>query len=314
MNNEGKDSITKEEINRVKKIFESCREFIPKGNVADYIPELAKVDKNLYGAYIVQENGDDIMLGDYDVKFTMQSVSKVIILTRALLDVGMEELLKKVSFEPTDYGFNSIVNLELKNDNRPLNPLINAGAIVCTSLIKGDAAQRVCELVRLLADNPDIGFDEDTFRSENETGSRNRALAYFMHSNGVLEGDVEEILAAYFKICAIEVTCKDLANISYVIANNGVNKRNERLLDERNCVRLRTVMALCGMYDASGKFAMRVGIPSKSGVSGGIMSVAYKYRKFGIGSFGPSLDEVGNSYPARKFLEKINEEFELSIF
>lgn len=171
MNNGVKKTISQEEINEVGKIFESCREYAEKGNVADYIPELAKADKKLYGAYIVQEGGDDFMFGDYDVKFTMQSVSKVVTLTRALLDIGFDEILKKVTFEPTDYGFNSIVNLELKNGNRPLNPLINAGAIVCTSLIKGDAAKRVCELVRLLADNPNIDFDEDTYKSENETGS-----------------------------------------------------------------------------------------------------------------------------------------------
>lgn len=312
--NKDNNIITKEIKDELEEIFESCRPYIEKGNVADYIPDLAKVDKHLYGAYIVTENGDDIMFGDYDYKFTMQSVSKVVTLIRALLDIGMDNVLKKVTFEPTDYGFNSIVNLELKNDHRPLNPLINAGAIVTTSMIKGDAAQRILELTRLLADNPDIEYDMNVYQSESDTGSRNRALAYFMHSTGVLEGNVEEILAAYFKSCSMLVTVKDLANIAFVIANNGVNKKGEQLLDELNCIRLRTVMALCGMYDASGKFAMRVGIPSKSGVGGGIMSVSSKYQKIGIGTFSPSLDSVGNSYSSRKFLEKINERFNLSIF
>lgn len=313
MNNEN-NLITKDVKAELEEIFESCRPYTEKGVVADYIPELAKADKHLFGTYIVTENGDDIMFGDYDYKFTMQSVSKVITLIRALLDIGMENVLKKVTFEPTDYGFNSIVNLELKNDHRPLNPLINAGAIVTTSMVKGDAAQRILELTRTLADNPSLEFDLSVFKSESDTGSRNRALAYFMNSTGVLEGDVEKTLEAYFKSCSILLSVKDLANIAFVIANNGVNKKGEQLIDELTCIRLRTVMALCGMYDASGKFAMRVGIPSKSGVGGGIMSVSSKYQKIGIGTFSPSLDSVGNSYPSRKFLERINERFNLSIF
>ena len=302
----------------IKKIYDECTQYAKLGQVADYIPELAKVDKNLFGACIVTNNGDIYGVGDYQYKFSIQSVSKISILIQAMIDNGWDELEKKVTFEPTSSGFNSITNLEIKNDHRPLNPCLNAGAIVTVSFIKGNNAEekvtRLLKLIKAMTGNDDIKINQAVFESEKATGSRNRALAYFMHSTGTLEGNVEEILKAYFMICSIEVTCEDLAKIALTIANNGTNRNGENLFDAGIARKVRTVMALCGMYNESGDFAIRVGMPSKSGVGGGIMSVSLKNGGMGVATFGPSLDKIGNSYCGKKFMAKLSTELDLSIF
>ena len=302
----------------LKSIYDECYQYTKNGAVADYIPELAKVDPSLFGACLVKSNGDVFGVGDCNHKFSIQSVSKVVILIQAILDSGASEVLKKVSLEPTSSSFNSIVNLELKNDNRPLNPFINAGAIITTSFLKGDTAdekvERVITLLKKMSGSDDIAVNMDIYHSEDATGSRNRALAYFMNSTGTLEGNVEMILEAYFKICSIEVTCCDLANIALTIAHNGLNLDARQLFDANLAKKLRAVMSLCGMYDGSGDFAVRVGLPSKSGVGGGIMSLSLRNDGMGIAVFGPALDEKGNSYAGIKFLEKLSDELDLSIF
>ena len=302
----------------MESIYNECLPYTKKGKTADYIPELAKVDSNLFGACVVTSNGEQCGVGDYNHKFTIQSVSKPMILIQAILDSGEEAVLNKVSLEPTSSSFNSIVNLELKNEHRPLNPFINAGAIITTSLIKGESADekvnRVIELLKQMSGNDDIALNMDVYKSEDRTGSRNRALAYFMSSTGTLEGNVEEVLEAYFKICSIEVTCCDLANIALTIAHNGINGEAKQLFDEDMGKSLRAVMTLCGMYDGSGDFAVRVGLPSKSGVGGGIMSVSLKNDGMGVAIFGPALDIKGNSYAGVRFLQRLSNELGLSIF
>ncbi|MDF9867856.1 glutaminase [Bacilli bacterium PM5-3] len=302
----------------LESIYNECLPYTKKGKTADYIPELAKVNPDLFGACVITNDGTTYGVGDYQKKFTIQSVSKVLILIQAFIDSTSKAVLEKVTLEPTSSSFNSIVNLELKNDNKPLNPFINAGAIVTTSFISGDTADekvdRFLSLIRRITGNNDINVNMEVFESENRTGSRNRALAYFMNSTGTLEDRVEMILEAYFKICSIEVTCEDLAKIALTIARNGVNLAGEQMFDARNSKRLRAVMSLCGMYDGSGDFAVKVGLPSKSGVGGGIMSVAQANNGMGLAVFGPALDEKGNSYAGRKFLEKISDELDLSIF
>lgn len=300
------------------KIYNESLPQTKNGKVADYIPELAKVNPNLFGVCLVKSNGDVIGVGDYQHKFSIQSVSKVIILIQAILDCGAAKVLSKVSLEPTSSSFNSIVNLELKNENKPLNPFINAGAIVCTSFLNGNTAdekvERVIELIKKMSGNNDIKVNTNIYNSENETGSRNRALAYYMNSTGILEGNVEMILEAYFKICSIEVTCEDLAKIALTIAHNGLNLDAKRLFDADMAKNLRAVMALCGMYDGSGDFAVRVGLPSKSGVGGGIMSLSLRNDGMGIAAFGPALDEKGNSFAGTYFLERLSKQLDLSIF
>lgn len=304
---------------KIKEIYDDCLKSVDEGKVADYIPELAKIDYRKFGFYAISSKYDDLYIGDYNEKFSMQSVSKVLIFICAILDNTTKEVMEKVTVEPTYSSFNSIANLELENDNKPLNPFINSGAIVCTSFLKGESssekAKQVIDLIKKMTQNDDIFYNNSVYESESKTGSRNRALAYYMESTGILEGNVEETLDAYFKICAIEVTCKDLAKIAYVLAKDGyIEETGEQIFSPALANRVRTVMALCGMYDGSGDFAVNVGLPSKSGVGGGIMSISTKYDGIGIGIFGPSLDAKGNSVVGVKFLTRLSQELDLSIF
>ena len=289
-----------------------------KGKVASYIPALLEANPNDIGISIYDiEKNKYYFSGNVDKKFTIQSISKVLSLIFALLDNGKEEVLKKVNVEPTGTGFNSIVNLEAKESVRPYNPMINAGAIVTTSLIKevnGESKlERILNFLEKVTDNKDVKVNQVVYQSEKETGDRNRAIAYFMKSTGILEGDVEEILDLYFKHCSIELNAIDLAKFASVIANDGVIPwSGEKVITKEICRIVKTIMVTCGMYDASGEFAVRVGIPAKSGVGGGILGVVP--GKYGIGIYGPALDEKGNSYYGIEILEELSKELRLSIF
>lgn len=298
-------------------IVEKNKIYTQYGKVADYIPALEKVDRDMLGACIVDLNGKETASGDCDVKFTIQSISKVIALIIALQDNGRDNVFKKVNVEPTGMGFNSIVSLEVKDQDRPYNPMINAGAIVTTSLIEGASVEerfeRILNFIRKLANDDEISMNEEIYISEKATGDRNRALAYFMKGNGIIDGNVEEILDLYFRQCSVEITARDLAKMAVVLANDGVTPwNNERLMSREVCRIVKTIMVTCGMYDASGKFAVHVGLPAKSGVGGGIMATVP--RKYGIGIFGPSLDQKGNSIAGIKIMKDISEELDLSIF
>ncbi|MBU5270340.1 glutaminase A [Clostridium cochlearium] len=303
--------------NKIEKIIKECRKYTKQGEVASYIPELKKANKDALGIYIDKLDGNEFYAGDYETKFTIQSISKVISLIIAIMDNGMEKVLSKVGVEPSAYSFNSIVTLEVKNANKPLNPMINAGAIATVSLIKGDSPEevigKILDFTKKITGNEDIKVNEAVYQSEKRTGDRNRSLAYFMKGTGVIEKDVEKVLDAYFQQCSIEVTCKDIAKIGSFLANDGVlPSTGERIVPKEVTRVVKAVMATCGMYDASGSFAVKVGIPSKSGVGGGIMATVP--GKMGIGVVGPSLDEKGNSIAGIKVLEQLSEELDLSIF
>ncbi|SQB34571.1 glutaminase A [Clostridium cochlearium] len=303
--------------NKIEKIIKECRKYTKQGEVASYIPELKKANKDALGIYIDKLDGNEFYAGDYETKFTIQSISKVISLIIAIMDNGMEKVLSKVGVEPSAYSFNSIVTLEVKNANKPLNPMINAGAIATVSLIKGNSPEevigKILDFTKKITGNEDIKVNEAVYQSEKRTGDRNRSLAYFMKGTGVIEKDVEKVLDAYFQQCSIEVTCKDIAKIGSFLANDGVlPSTGERIVPKEVTRVVKAVMATCGMYDASGSFAVKVGIPSKSGVGGGIMATVP--GKMGIGVVGPSLDEKGNSIAGIKVLEQLSEELDLSIF
>ncbi|WP_010291681.1 glutaminase A [Clostridium senegalense] len=297
-------------------IIEKSRDWTQKGAVADYIPELAKADPNVLGICITTLDGKEYYSGDYDTSFTIQSISKVITLMVAILQNGSEYVFSKVGMEPTELAFNSITNLETSPQKKPLNPMINAGAIAVTSLLNGespeDKIKTILNFTRKICENDTIEINEDVYRSEKATGDRNRALAYYMKGNGIIEGEVEEILDVYFKACSMEVTCRDLARIGAMLANDGVLINGERIISRDICRMIKTIMVTCGMYDASGKFAVHIGIPSKSGVGGGIMAAVP--RRMGIGLVGPALDSKGNSCGGLKVLEYLSTELDLSIF
>lgn len=248
--------------------------------------------------------------------FTIQSISKLVSLILAIRDCGADHLFhEKVGVEPTGDPFNSIVKLETKT--RPFNPFINAGAITVASCIQGKDADekfgRFLEFTRKLCNNHEIALNQPVYESERETGDRNRALAYYLKASGILEGDVEECLDFYFRMCSVDVTAHDIAYMSLVLANHGIDPLDgEELIEPQYAKAIRALMLTCGMYDGSGEFAMTVGFPAKSGVGGGI--AVPLVDRMGIGVFGPALDEKGNSAGGIKILEYLSNKMNISLF
>lgn len=299
----------------LESLVEKHRPAAREGKVAEYIPELAKQDPRQLGVAVVDPAGEVHAAGDYRTRFTLQSISKLVSLMVALMDHGEEGVFSKVGMEPTGDPFHSLYKLEIADEAKPLNPMINAGAIVVSSLIRGrtveERAERVIHLVREMADNPDIDMNRAVYRSERDTADRNRALAYFLKGCGVIDG-VEETLDIYFRQCSICVDCIDLARMGLCLAQNGVTLRGKRVIPEDIARLAKTFMVTCGMYNASGEFAIRVGIPAKSGVSGGILALVP--GRMGIGVFGPALDKKGNSITGTRLLEDFSKKLGLSIF
>lgn len=301
----------------LESLIENNKKYTAEGIVASYIPELSKAKKDALGICITTLDGEEYYAGDCEEKFTIQSISKVVTLMLAILDNGRDYVFKKVGMEPTADAFNSIINLETKNPHRPLNPMINSGAIATVSLISGEdrdkTFERILKFTRKITGNPEININEEVYKSEKVTGDRNRALAYFMKSTGVIEGDVEDVLDVYFKQCSLEGTCRDISRIAAVLANNGVLPwSGERVIPSYVARIVKTIMVTCGMYDASGDIAVNIGIPCKSGVGGGILAAAQ--GRMGIGVFSPALDVKGNSSAGVKLLEELSRELDLSIF
>ena len=301
----------------LEKLVEECREYIPYGNLATYIPELAKADKNQLGIVVVGTNGKIYRAGDWNSNFTIQSVVKPIILLQALVDNGEEFVRDRVGVEATGKPFDAI-NMRAGNlESQHINPMVNMGAIAMISLIKGENGEekfaRLLDFTRRLADNPNIGINEDVYLSEKKTGNKNRALAYLLKSYGLIDGDIEDTVDAYFKACSISVNSEDLAKIGYCFASHGkLHQSAERVFESRYATYTNAVLMTCGMYDGSGEFAIDVGIPAKSGVGGGIMGIVP--TRMGVGIFSPGLDDKGNSYAGNKLLEQLSKEMYLSIF
>ncbi len=290
--------------------------FLPSGNTAGYIPELRRVNKYLLGISVVGMDGTVLEAGDSRTRFTIQSISKVVSLILAIRDRGTDYLFHdKVGVEPTGDPFNSIIKLETKT--RPFNPFINAGAIAVASCIDGESAgekfDRFLVMTRQLCNCDAIDLDENVYLSEKSTGDRNRALAYYLKASGVLEGDVEECLDLYFKMCSVRVTALDIANLGLVLANRGVCPyTQEKLIAPQDAKAIRALMLTCGLYDGSGEFAMKVGLPAKSGVGGGI--AVSLLGQMGIGVFGPALDSKGNSIGGMKMLEFLSDRLDCQLF
>lgn len=236
------------------------------GTVASYIPELDKAKKDALGLYIIDVEGNEYYSGDWDTKFTIQSISKIVTLMLAILDNGEEYVFSKVGMEPTGDPFNSIKKLETSSRRKPYNPLINAGAIAIASMIKGrdvrDRFQRLLEFFRKISEDETLDVNYKIYCGESETGNRNRAMGYFLKGEGIIEGNVEDALDIYFKQCSIEVTAKTLARIALFLANNGKLSTGETVITSRIATIVKTLMVTCGMYDSSGEFAVRAGIPS----------------------------------------------------
>lgn len=301
----------------LKRAVDYGRKFIGEGKPAHYIPELSKVDSELLGVSVIDFKGRKWEAGDSNHKFTIQSISKTVALMLALEDRGFEYIFSRVGMEPSGDAFNSIIKLETTRTAMPQNPMINAGAIAVDSFIVGktleEKKKRLLDYFRIVLNNDKLQFNEQVYQSEKSTGHRNRSLAYFMKDQDIVDGNVEDVLDLYFYQCAIEVDCNDISNLGALLAADGINPRTGiRLITKETARLVKTFMVTCGMYDASGEFAVKVGLPSKSGVGGGIMTAVP--GKMGIGVFGPALDIKGNSIGGIKILEYISKELDLSIF
>ncbi|TBL70876.1 glutaminase A [Paenibacillus thalictri] len=302
---------------RLPEWLEASRALTAEGKTAAYIPELAKAPKEALGIHILNMNGESVSAGDCGLVFTMQSISKVFTLLLALMDNGEEVVFAKVGKEPTGDDFNSMLKLELVEPGIPFNPLINAGAIVISSLIHGatpeQKSERILRFFCELSGNETLGYNLDVCRSESATAHRNRSLAYFLKDNGVLDDDVEEVLDVYFHHCSVEVTCADLARMGLVLACGGKDPVTQKQLVPRRYVQIaKTFMMTCGMYNASGEFAIAAGLPAKSGVAGGIMTMVP--GRLGIGVVGPALNSKGNSVAGVHLIETLSREFDWSMF
>lgn len=258
---------------------------ITAGAVADYIPELAQVDPDPFGLALMSVHGRLHEAGDTDVPFTIQSSSKPFVFALAVAELGIEEVARHVGFEPSGEPFNAI-SLE-EATGRPANPMINAGAVVVASLVPGrdvrERSERVREVLSRFA-GTELEVDEAVYRSEDDTGDRNRALAHLARSAGVLGSSVADAVEVYFRQCSVRVTTRDLTVMGATLANGGRHPvTGDRIVDEAVARTTLSIMASCGMYDASGDWMVRVGIPAKSGVGGGIVATAP--GQFGIGVF-----------------------------
>lgn len=284
------------------------------GAVANYIPELAKADPNWFAISVVSARGQVVEVGDHQQVFSMQSVSKPFVFGLALEDHGREQVLTKVNVEPTGEAFNSVV-LDEKT-NRPFNPLVNAGAIATADLVEGkDYSERISRMLGMFSryvGHP-VYIDNSIFMSERTTGHRSRAMAHLMLNFGMVRDRIEESLELYFQQCAILTTCHDLAVMGATLANGGINPMTgERALSAEFVKDLLSIMLSCGIYDYAGEWAYRVGIPAKSGVSGGIVAVVP--GQFGIGVFSPRLDLHGNSVRGVRVCQSLSQMFGLHVF
>ncbi|MEN8187115.1 MAG: glutaminase [Bacteroidota bacterium] len=285
-----------------------------KGKVASYIPELKKVDSNKFGINLYSISDQSFGAGDFQEKFSIQSISKVFALTLALKHVG-EKLWKRIGVEPSGDPFNSLVQLEFEK-GIPRNPFINAGALVVCDILISKLKNPKTELlnfVRKLANTKDIHFNEKVVTSEKKHGYTNAAHVNLMKSFGNIKNDIEVVLDFYYHMCSIEMTCEELSRSFLIFANDGVLPyNNERIVSLSVSKRINATMQLCGLYDEAGQFAFKVGLPGKSGVGGGI--VAVHPDLYCITTWSPKLNKKGNSYISMKVLEEFTTITQASIF
>lgn len=282
------------------------------GNVATYIPELARVDPAQFAISVCTADGASFSAGDTGTKFSIQSISKIFTLALALGRFG-DRLWRRVGKEPSGNPFNSIIQLEVEN-GVPRNPFVNAGAIVTTDAIltgrePRDTLAEILQFIRSAAEDQEIYINENVAKSEDDTGNRNYALAHFLRSCGNLENSCERTLGTYFHHCAIEMTCGQLARAGRFLCGGF---GDQRMIPAGRVRSINTLMMTCGHYDGSGEFAYRVGFPGKSGVGGGILAIVPNVASIAVWS--PGLDAFGNSRQGTAALERLSERSGWSVF
>ncbi len=298
----------------INEIYKQVSNENNSGTLANYIPELLKIDAEKFGIYIATTDSREFHIGDSLEKFSIQSVVKIFSLIMAYRLIG-NEIWDRVGVEPSGTSFNSLVQLE-SDKGIPRNPFINSGALViCDILISNltSPKQEFLKFINTVSSNTGICFSEKTVLSEKSVGYRNIALCNYIKSYGNIENNPDEVLDLYFNICSIEMSCKELSKACLFLANNGRTlSTQEQILNSSQTKRINAIMQTCGFYDESGEFSFKVGLPGKSGVGGGI--IAIHPNKYSIAVWSPKLNIKGNSYRGMKFLELLTTHMQSSIF
>jgi len=297
----------------IEDIHTNLKNDINRGLIASYIPELSDIDSQKFGIHVKHVNGKSYSVGDWNVPFSIQSISKALSLSMVLPIYG-DNIWERVDVEPSGNPFNHLSLLELEN-GIPRNPFINAGAIVIADMMLShfeNPKQVLLEYVRDLADDQTIDFNYDVAKSERLTGFGNYAAANLLKAFNNLGNDVDEVLDLYFHQCSIEMTCEQLSNAFFMFANHGKCQQEKQRLSISQAKRINAIMLTCGFYDEAGEFAFEVGLPGKSGVGGGIIALLPNH--FTITTWSPGLNEKGNSLLGMKALEQFTTKTKLSIF
>ena len=302
----------------LQRAYEYGMQYVDNGVVANYIPELAKEDKTKAGAALIDKNGLLYDVGTSQHKFSIQSIVKIIIYLCVLEHYDFDYIQKFIGVKPSAKPFNSIIALELSEKNIPVNPFINAGAIVGTSLLYEKYGNNTFEMIlnrtREVLGNEKIDYSRSVFNSESSSAFANRALTYMLLNGKIIPANVnvDDLLNVYFKSCSILADVRDLAQLGFILSRDGKDGESNQRLSEAHARILRTLMVTCGTYDYSGEFAIKIGLPAKSGVGGGIVTASK--AGYGIGVYCPGLDSHGNSYVGTRILEFLSRELNLNIY
>jgi glutaminase len=286
-----------------------------RGKNATYIPALARVNPKLFGICVATVDGQTFSVGDAECEFALESISKVFTAALAMEQLGAREFHRKVGANPTGAAFNSVLALEL-HDNKPMSPLVNAGAMTAASLVRAtDAEDRWRQILGIQRDlaGRAISLSDEIAESERATNFHNRAIAWLLKSGGNMYCDPMEACEVYTLQCSTLVTTVDLAMMGATLANGGVNPRsNKRVIKQANVARVLAEMTMEGLYTTSGDWAYHVGLPAKSGVGGGLLAVAP--GRLAIAAYSPPLDKVGNSVRAQAAITQIAHALKLGLF
>lgn len=298
----------------IEEIYQKIKQIEDKGQLASYIPELNNVNPESFAIHLTTVEGDEFGIGNYEEKFSIQSIAKVLSLSLAYRILG-EDIWERLGVEPSGTAFNSLIQLEADR-GIPRNPFINAGAIViCDVLLSHlkNPKEDFLAFCRDVSGNPQLNYSDKIAASEKSVGYRNVALCNFIKSFGNIHNEPVDVLDFYFCLCSMEMNCKELSEAFLFLANGGCKVSDgSRIVTKSQTKRINALMQTCGFYDESGEFTFKVGLPGKSGVGGGI--IAIHPSNYTISVWSPKLNEKGNSYKGMKFLEEFTTKTQLSIF
>lgn len=298
----------------IERIYEEVKPYMAEGKVADYIPALAGVSRENLGISVHDIEGKVHGIGQVNIPFSIQSISKVFSFTLAYQAIG-EAIWKRLGKEPSGTAFNSLVQIEYEH-GIPRNPFINAGALVVADIILSSykyPLRQYLDFVRKISNDQTIDFNEEVAASEKATGHRNAALAHFMYSYGNIVNPVEDVLDFYFKQCSVDMCAQSLSRSFLFLANQGILPYSaEEILTLSQAKRLNALMLMAGLYNESGEFAYRVGLPGKSGVGGGIVAVFPKH--FSVCVWSPAINQYGNSIAGIEALKRFTSYTQMSVF